>query len=309
VRRLLRILLSLVLAVAAVLAVLTVASVAFNLATAGEGKSVRALWSGRFVEANGVLTAFQEWGSGGTPIVLIGGFVEPSFVWDEVGPLLAEHHRVYALDLDGFGYSERRGPWSLREWGNQVQSFVRALDIERPVAVGHSLGAAVAGELARRGVASRAVLLDGDALQSGGTHWFVRDVLVHTPFATSALRLATRWDWPVKQVLANAYGPNHPPIDHALVRRWTRQFEAKGAGHALETIAERKTIGFSETQLRQLHIRATVVWGEEDDVDDRRAGERTARDLNAPFILIPRAGHLSMLISPEAVARAIVRAP
>ena len=174
--------------------------------------------------------------------MLVGGFIEPSFVWNDVAPLLARSHRVYALDLDGFGYTERRGPWTLAEWGDQVQSFMRKLGINRPIVVGHSLGAAVAVELARRGLVKRIVLVDGDALGSGGAPWFVRDVLRHTPFVTSALRLATRWDFPVKQILANAYGPHHPHLDHSLVR-FGRQFEADGAEHALETMAGRTLPG------------------------------------------------------------------
>ncbi len=308
-RRLYLVLLGIGLALVTILAALTAASFAFNLATADGGKPVRELWPGRFVEADGVLTAFREWGTKGTPIVLIGGFVEPSFVWNEVAPLLARHHRVYALDLDGFGYSERRGPWTLAEWGEQVRGFMRALDLGRPVVVGHSLGAAVAVDLARRGLASRAVLLDGDALDTGGSSWFVRNVFVHTPFATSGLRLAQRWDWPVERLLANAYGPDHPPLDHALVRRWTRPLEAKGAEHALETMAGRRIAGFPADELGRLHIRATVVWGGEDDVDDRSAGELAARALGAPFVVIPSVGHLSMLEDPAAVARAVLRDP
>jgi pimeloyl-ACP methyl ester carboxylesterase len=309
VRSLLRIALRFALTLLALIVVLVIASFAFNAATATDGKSVRALWPGRFVEVNGVLTAFRQWGSHGTPIVLVGGFAEPSFVWNDVAPLLARRHRVYALDLDGFGYTERRGPWTLAEWGDQVQGFMRTLDIGRPVVVGHSLGAAVAVELGRRGLASRVVLLSGDALQTGGAPWFVRNVLVHTPLFTSGLRLARRWDWPVKQLLANGYGPNHPPLDHALVRRWTKQLQAQGAEHAFETMAGRELAGFSRAELRQIRVRATVVWGERDDIDDRREGRQTAGDLHGRFFLIPRAGHLPMLVNPDAVARNIERAP
>src|SRR5260221_7295344 len=222
-RLVLRIVRGILIALLALLAAVTIASFVFNAATSGEGKPVRALWPGRFVVADGVLTAFREWGSSGSPVVLIGGFVEPSFVWNDVARLLARTHRVYALDLDGFGFSERRGPWTLVEWGDQVQGFMRTLDISRPIVVGHSLGAAVAVELARRGLASRVVLLDGDALNSGGAPWFVREVLAHTPFVTSALRLATRWDWPARQLLERAYSPSHLRLDHALVSRWTKQ--------------------------------------------------------------------------------------
>ena len=287
------------------LATLTIASFAFNVATSAGNRPVRSLWPGRFVRADGVLTAFQTWGSHGTPIVLIGGFVEPTFVWDEVAPILAGAHRVYALDLDGFGYSERHGPWTLGEWSDQVQSFMHALGIKRPVVVGHSLGAAVALDLGRRGLAARVVLVDGDGLGSGGLPSFLRALLPHTPFLTSALRIATRWDWPVEQILANAYGPQHPTIDDAMARLWTRQFEAQGAEDALETIASRPLAGFSRSALRGLEVHTTVVWGASDAVDAPASGRQTAADLHARFVLIPRAGHLTILTNPALVAQAI----
>jgi pimeloyl-ACP methyl ester carboxylesterase len=308
-RLLLKILAGLVSLLFSLVVILVVASFAFNFATSGEGKPVRTLWHGRFVEADGVLTAFQEWGSHGTPVVLVGGFVEPSFVWDKVAPLLARSHRVYALDLDGFGYSERRGPWTIAEWGDQVQSFMSKLGIKRPIIVGHSLGAAVALELARRGVASRVVLVDGDALDSGGAPSFMRTIIRNTPFATSALRLATRWAWPVKQILANAYGPHHPPLGDSQASLWTKQLKAVGAEHALETMAGRPLPGFRRATVQATHVRATVVWGSEDSVDALREGRQTAGDLDARFVLIPDAGHLSLLSAPSAVAGAIEAKP
>ncbi|MBV8395386.1 MAG: alpha/beta hydrolase [Actinobacteria bacterium] len=306
-RLLLRIALGFVTVVVGLLAVLLAASFVFNLATSSEGKPARALWSGPFVEADGVLTAYQRWGSSGTPIVLVGGFVEPTFVWDDVARILARSHRVYALDLDGFGFSQRRGPWTLAEWVDQVESFVQKLHLHRPVVVGHSLGAAVAVEVAQQQVASRAVLLDGDALRDGGAPTIVRDVLLHTPFPTTALRLATRWDWPARKLLANAYGPVHPPLTHDLVAQWTRQLDVQGADHALTTMAGRGIAGLTRVQLRSLHITATVVWGDHDNVDSERTGRQTAGDLHAPFVVVRGAGHLSMLSQPKLVAAAIER--
>jgi pimeloyl-ACP methyl ester carboxylesterase len=52
-------------------------------------------------------------------------------------------------------------------------------------------------------------------------------------------------------------------------------------------------------------VRATVVFGADDDVDAPSAGRQTARDLHARFVLVPGAGHLSMLQAPAAVAAAI----
>ena len=279
----------------------TLASVAYNAVTSDPNVPVRALWHGRF--AGG--TAYRTWGTRGTPVILLGGFLEPSFVWNGVGPRLAGRHRVYAIDLDGFGYSERRGPWTLSHWADQVQAFARRLGLRRPVVVGHSLGAAVAVELARRGTASRIVLLDGDALRSGGPPRLVRSGLARSPFFTTLYRIAIGWPWLVRRILKSAYGPHHPRLDAAETRRWTDQFRAEGARAALQGIARNGIAGFTSEELRRVRVRATVVWGAEDSVDPASAGRATARNLHARFVEIPGAGHLSMAVAPAAVARAI----
>jgi pimeloyl-ACP methyl ester carboxylesterase len=282
---------------------LTLASVAYNASTSEPNLPVSKLWQGRTLDG----TAYRQWGTSGPAIVLLGGFLEPSFVWQQVGPLLAaQGYRVYALDLDGFGYTERRGPWTLQHWGDQVQAFDRARGLKRPIVVGHSLGAAVAVEMARRGLASRIVLLDGDALSSGaGPPRFVLKALTKSPYFTTIYRFLLRSPWAVKRILAGAYGPNHPTFTDADVRRWTDQFRAKDARRALEGLAQRGIAGFRPDDLRRLEVPALVVWGANDTVDPVEAGRRSARDLGARFILVPGAGHLSMLAAPDAVARAI----
>ena len=211
-----------------------------------------ALWHGRFVEADGVLTAYRQWGSRGSPIVLVGGFLEPSFVWDEVGPLLAAAgHRVYALDLDGFGYSERRGPWTLAEWADQAQGFMRALDIRDPLVVGHSLGAAVAVELgppAKR-LAGRA-RRRRRAAHAAGRRGFVG----RCPLAPAARHERAS---PLDRLgLAGERDPRRrlrapPPAARRArsSRSWTDQFRADGAGHAITALVGNGVQGFSRAQL------------------------------------------------------------
>lgn len=285
---------------------LTLASFAFNAVTNDPNVPVTKLWHGKFVIADGVLTAYRQWGTHGSPIILVGGLLEPSFVWDGVGPrLAASGHRVYALDLDGFGYTQRRGPSSLTEWADQVQGFAGVLDLKNPVIAGHSLGAAVAVEVARRRVASRIVLLDGDALSVGGPPHWLRETLVRSPFFTTALRLAPHASWAVRRVLANAYGPNAPKLDHADLARWTDQLRAADARVGLQRVALNGLTGFSLAELKRTRIKARVVWGAEDSVDDPAAGRATAAALHARFVELPGAGHLSMLTAPAAVAAAI----
>lgn len=288
-------------AIVALVAALLVASVAYNAATSDANVPVRELWHGRFQGG----TAYRTWGNRGQPVVLLGGFLEPSFVWNRVGPLLARRHRVYALDLDGFGYTRRTGPWTLAHWVDQVEAFVRARHLGHPIVVGHSLGAAVAVALAQRGIAARIVLLDGDALPIGGPPRFVRGLLARSPLFTSIYRIALASPWLLRRILRNAYGPKHPPLDAAELRRWTDPFRAQGARQALQGLLENGIAGVSRADLQALHVPARVVWGAKDTVDSATAGRRTARDLRAPFTEIPGAGHLSMLEAPARVAAAI----
>jgi pimeloyl-ACP methyl ester carboxylesterase len=282
---------------------LTLASVIYNASTADASVPVSKLWHGKTIDG----TAYRQWGTSGTPVVLIGGFLEPSFVWEQVAPLLAQGHRVYALDLDGFGYTVRRGPWTLQHWGNQAQAFCKALGLVKPIVVGHSLGAAVAAELARRGIASRIVLLDGDALRGGGPPPWLGTALVKSPFFTTIYRFLLRTPWAVKQLLENAYGPNHPTITGAEIRRWTDPFKAKDARRAIAGMAENGIAGLTRQDLQRLHVPALVVWGASDNVDPVSAGRQSAGDLRARFVLIQGAGHLSMLAAASSVAAAIRR--
>lgn len=186
-----------------------------------------------------------------------------------------------------------------------MQAFCKALGLTKPIVVGHSLGAAVAVELARRGIASRIVLVDGDALRGGGPPPWLGTALVKSPFFTTIYRFLLRAPWAVKRLLENAYGPNHPTITGAEIRRWTDPFRAKDARRAMEGVAENGIAGLTRQDLRRLHVPALVVWGANDHIDSVSSGRQSAHDLRAKFVLVQGAGHLSMLTAANAVATAI----
>ena len=284
---------------------LTVASVAYNAATAGAVKPATALYAGPFVRLDGKLVAYRHWGSRGTPIILLGGFIVPSSVWDGVGERLGRDHRVYALDLPPFGYTERKGPYTLRGWAELVRAFEVRFALRHPVLVGHSLGAAdvVASALWRRGDPNGIVLLDGDAISAGGAPSWLSGLLVG-PWVTSIFRIVTSSDWIFRRGLADAY-PNHPPFTREFLDEWERPFKVQGTLDALRAMLGYGIQGFHLAQLRAVHTRALVLWGAKDTVDSISAGRRSAQALGAPFRLIAGAGHLSMLGAPNAVARAV----
>ncbi len=159
---------------------------------------------GHVVATGDVRTHYESWGDAGSAVVLVPGFAESSYVFDALGPILAAaHHRVFALDVRGYGYTERRGPYTLASDTRQLADFLRVLHLRRTdgvstVVVGHSSGAAIAGDLALTRPADVAgiVFLDGDGTPYGvGPAW--AHALVRDPFATSlsASSAATR-RWP-----------------------------------------------------------------------------------------------------------------
>lgn len=292
----------------AVFLLVTLAALAFDLATNGETRPDTELYGGPYVRARGTQLAYRTWGTRGSPVVLLGGAAEPSWVWHDVGPRLARAgHRVYALDLPPFGYSERRGPYTLPHWVELLEGFERRLHITRPVIVGHSLGAgvAVAEGLARPQEVAGVVLLDGDALAFGGNRGWLSSVLVY-PYYTALYRLATGSDWIVGRILRNAWGPNPPSFSHATLAEFERPFRVDGTADALKQLASGGIPGLTLQQLTQLRVPRAVLWGANDNVDGLASGRASAAALHTRLVTIPGAGHVSMLARPGPVAQRIL---
>jgi pimeloyl-ACP methyl ester carboxylesterase len=296
------------LALAELVVVITAASLAYNAVTAGRDVAAANLYPGPYVRIDGTTLAYSSYGKRGTPIVLLGGFVEPSWVWHRVAPLLARRHRVFALDLPPFGYSERRGPYTLARWSVLVQAFARRLGLDRPVLVGHSLGAAVAVEIADRDPhgTSGIVLLDGDARPGGGGASWLSHLLL-PPWYTTVYRVVTGSDWIFRRGLAGAWGQGKPPFTDAFIDEFQRPFRVSGTASALGSLLSYGIQGVSTSALERVRVPRIVVWGAHDTVDSVSAGRRTAALLHARFLTVPKAGHLSMLAAPAEVARAIER--
>lgn len=286
----------------------TLAAFAYDLATSGDEKPAGALYRGPFVSVDGTRLAYRSWGHSGSPVVLLGGAAEPSWVWHSVGPLLARAgHRIFALDLPPFGYSQRHGPYTMAHWLQILRSFDHRFDLARPVLVGHSLGAGVAAAegLSDPRQTSGIVLLDGDGLAFGGSRGWLADLLVY-PYYTALYRIVTGSDWIVRRVFRNAWGPDPPSPTHATLAQFERPFRVRGTDAALKQLLAGGIPGLEPGQLAHLRIPRAVIWGADDTVDPVASGHATATALHTPLKIIPRAGHLSMLAQPEAVTNQIL---
>ncbi len=89
----------------------------------------------------------RYWGLGdqGTPLILIHGLSASADIWMYNVEALAKQHQVYALDLVGFGRSDKPGPsFSPLDYTPFLDDFIKAFNIDRVSLVGQSLGGGIA---------------------------------------------------------------------------------------------------------------------------------------------------------------------
>lgn len=103
---------------------------------------------GSRVDVAGLGANYLEAGSG-TPVVLIHGSgpgVTAWANWRGAIPVLAEHFRVLAPDITGFGYTDHRpdGVYTLDTWVDFTIGFIDAVGVEQAHLVGNSFGGALA---------------------------------------------------------------------------------------------------------------------------------------------------------------------
>jgi pimeloyl-ACP methyl ester carboxylesterase len=98
--------------------------------------------SHRQVRARGLEFHVAEAGSGDDVVLCLHGWPQHWFEWRRLMPALADRHRVLALDLRGFGWSEApRDGYEKENMATDVLAVLDALGLERVKLVGHDWGA------------------------------------------------------------------------------------------------------------------------------------------------------------------------
>lgn len=121
-------------------------------------------FSERFFRSGALRIHFRDWGrEGAPPLVIVHGLRDHSHSFDDLARALAGRFHVHALDLRGHGDSETTPYYAFGHFVMDLHNMVRALRLERPVLVGHSMGgeivATYAGSFAQ--VPSKVVMIEG----------------------------------------------------------------------------------------------------------------------------------------------------
>ena len=261
---------------------------------------------GTFIDVEGVRVHYVEAGRG-EPVVLIHGLNASTFSFRYMIPDLAQHFRVVALDLKGFGYSERpaEGDFSLTAQAKLVEQTMARLGIERAAVIGHSMGGAVAMHLATLFPerVDKLVLVnsatDRELRRGLRLAPLIRPLLPAIAFLTFHRRGFRRFE-----LQSGIHDPSYltPEILDEYIR-WSRmKGHLRGLGSFL---VDRRSDG----PLRPEAISAPtlVLWGEHDRWLPPESGEELARLIpNAQLDLVPSSGHMPMEEQPDYSARALI---
>lgn len=221
----------------------------------------------------------------GRPLVLIHGFGASAFHWRYNIPELAKKFKVYAMDLLGFGWSEKALiDYNSSIWKDQVADFIKDVVQDRAVLVGNSVG----GYTVLTTAAFYPELVSGVALLNASGRFknpesekekkvleetAVRK-LIWNPLRDWAFKIATRFSfWQSKQparirsVLNNVY-VDKTNVDDYLVDSIVYPTKDANAGEVYYRIITQYILQPSEITLddllAQLSCPLLLLWGDLD---------------------------------------------
>jgi pimeloyl-ACP methyl ester carboxylesterase len=148
----------------------------------------------------------------GRPVMLIPGLSSPRESWDAVGEALAKDHKVYLVQVNGFGGDDPREnlkPGVLAGIVEDLQALIARDKLDRPAIVGHSMGGLVGMMLAARHPASVGRLMIVDSLP-----WF--GVLMGAPGMKTSVAELEPQAARMRDAVASGYGK---PADPAAIER------------------------------------------------------------------------------------------
>lgn len=265
---------------------------------------------GRFITIMGNRIHYVEQGSGPRTVLLVHGLtgVLQNFTYAMLGEL-ARDCRVIAIDRPGSGYSKRplRSSASLAVQADVIAGLIDALQLDRPVVVGHSLGGAVALATALRHpdkISALALIAPLSRMPAGGPPGIFASLRIRWHWLrwlfawTLMLPLAARQR---ERIMQTAFGPEAVPAHFALrgggaqAMRPSNHIAASRDLVALEPVLPRLQEGYEDLQL-PVHI--LYGWGDR-ILDPQEQGRVLADQLPKGELELVEGGHMLPLTQPQ----------
>jgi pimeloyl-ACP methyl ester carboxylesterase len=253
-------------------------------------------------------------GSDNTAIVLIHGFGASAYTWHALLHSLAEHHRVVAIDLKGFGQSGKPDDqyYSIFDQAEVVDTLIRHLDLREIVLGGHSMGGTIALVLASGPPEERPYRIERLMIFSAPAFrqrlpLFI--MALDIPLLGEAVLHIIPPETVVRFVLEASYYDDDL-IGDREVAAYARGLKSPGGRKALTTtagcLADLNASGFT-FDFRAVKMPALLVWGRHDTVVPTGYAFALRDALPGPvsFHRLPECGHIPPTEKPHATLRLI----
>jgi pimeloyl-ACP methyl ester carboxylesterase len=256
----------------------------------------------RRLEVDGRGVGVIDTGGDGPPLLFIHGLGGIWQNWLLNIPAFMGTHRCVAVDLPGFGLSDKPDECSIPGFARTVDAVCGQLGVEEPAVVGNSMGGFVGAELAVRYPArvSKLVLVAAAGLS---TEYLAREPLLAgaRAFMVLTARAGLRGNGVVKR----------PRLRRAALQAVVRYPEKLSVPLATELVGGANAPGFIESfealmtysfrdKLERIEVPTLIVWGRNDilvPVADAETYEHLIGE-NAHSVIFDDTGHLPMLERP-----------
>lgn len=244
---------------------------------------------------------------GAEAVVFVHGFGASAYSWRKVTPELVGY-RTIALDLNGFGYTER--PHGLEPYtrDGQVELIRGVLDrlgLQRVHLVGHSYGGAIVLTFADRYPERLRSLTVIDSARPDYPETRRRTIARWRPALDLYLRLWALHYRSIRKALEHSVWDDSL-VTPNLVEAYLERLRIEGAARAYYGVTAPAPEPREMVRLDRLEMPILVLWGVEDPLIPIAKGRHaTAQVPCHRFVAIPDSGHLPMEEQPEAVVRAL----
>jgi pimeloyl-ACP methyl ester carboxylesterase len=258
---------------------------------------------GKFVTVDGKKIHYLEKGAG-SPVILIHGFLYHSVMWQKNIDALAEKFKVYAVDLWGFGYSQRfsQPGYSFSLYGRQIKGFMEALGISRASLVGQSMGGGISVYVAAKfpDQVERLILVAPAVIP-------YPDTLIGTVYKLPGVGEfinSIPGDFIMKNNLKGIWFHDSHKVTDAYAREVLQPLCIKGSHEALlyvlRNVLKEPFVGNEAKELARTDLPVLLVHGREDKavpLNNSRALNKLWR--NSRLAVFERAGHSPHEEHPE----------
>ena len=263
-------------------------------------------FTARYFLVDGTRIRYLDAGHG-PPVVFLHGLGASMYAWRKNLPaVVAAGFRVIAFDNRGFGLSDKpSGPYDNAAYARLAIALMDSLRVSDAALVGHSMGGAIAAEVAiEYPQRVRGLILVGSA--GLGTREPLLFRVARWPVLGSAV-VALRGRGLTARLLRSTYF-DPSKVTEADVDQYYAPVALPGYGRALRAALRQFQFDGLEGRLNRIAAPTVVLWGEEDRWVPLGVGRALASGITrSAFLSVPRAGHSVQEESPDDVNHLVIR--